>query len=61
MAAGAASNLYYPANDRTGVSLTIENGLVSAAFDGVGNLLQEFVFHHFTTGKPKPASAPSNP
>jgi len=61
MAAGAASNLYYPANDRTGASLTIENGLLSAAFDGAGNFLQEFVFHHFTTGKPKPAPAPSNP
>jgi hypothetical protein len=61
LVAGAASNLYYPANDRTGASLTIENGLVSAAFDGVGNLLQEFVFHHFTTGKPKPAPTASNP
>ena len=61
MAAGAASNLYYPANDRTGASLTIENGLLSVAFDGVGNLLQEFVFHHFTTGKPKLAPSPSNP
>ena len=29
--------------------------------DGVGNLLQEFVFHHFTTGKPKSAPSPSNP
>jgi hypothetical protein len=61
LTAGAASNLYYPANDRTGASLTIENGLLSVAFDGVGNLLQEFVFHHFTTGKPKPPSTPSNP
>jgi len=61
MVAGAASNLYYPANDRTGAALTIENGLVSAAFDGVGNLIQEFVLHRFTTGKPKPAPAPSNP
>jgi len=61
MAAGAASNLYYPSNDRTGASLTVENGLLSVVFDGVGNLLQEFVFHHFTTGKPKPAITPSNP
>jgi hypothetical protein len=60
LAAGAASNLYYPANDRTGASLTIENGLVSAAFDGVGNLLQEFVYHHFTPSlhKQQPPSAP---
>ena len=63
LAGGAASNLYYPANDRTGASLTIENGLLSAAFDGVGNLLQEFVFHRFTPGlaKTKPLPAASNP
>ena len=61
LAAGAASNLYYPANDRTGFALTMENGLLSAAFDGLGNLLQEFVFHHFTSGKPKPAFPSSNP
>jgi hypothetical protein len=61
LAAGAASNLYYPSNDRTGASLTIQNGLISVAFDGLGNLLQEFVFHKVTTGKPKQALNPSNP
>ena len=33
-----------PAN-RNGASLTIENGLLGIAFDGVGNVFQEFVFH----------------
>jgi hypothetical protein len=63
LAAGAASNLYYPAYDRTGASLTIENGLVSAALDGVGNLLQEFVYHHFTPAlhKQQPPSTPAAP
>jgi hypothetical protein len=60
-AAGAASNLYYPANDRTGVGLTLQNGLVSVAFDGVGNMIQEFIYHRFTFGKPKPVPASSNP
>jgi len=61
IAAGAASNLYYPANDRTGLGLTLQNGLISVAFDGVGNLVQEFIFHRVTSGKPKPSSTPSNP
>jgi Carboxypeptidase regulatory-like domain len=62
-AAGAASNLYYPSNDRTGFALTMQNGLISVAFDAFGNLLQEFVFHHFTLTfpKPKPAPTSSNP
>jgi hypothetical protein len=63
LAAGAASNLYYPANDRTGASQMFTNGLLSAAFDGLGNLLQEFVFHKVTMAFPKtkPPSTPSNP
>jgi len=61
LTAGAASNLYYPANDRTGFGLTMQNGLVSVLSDGVGNLIQEFIFHRFTMGKPKPASTSSNP
>jgi hypothetical protein len=63
LAAGAASNLYYPANDRTGLSATFQNGLISAGFDGLGNLLQEFVFHKITIAFPKskPPTPPSNP
>lgn len=51
LAAGAISNLYYPASDRHGASVTITNGLVNAGLDGVSNLVQEFVFNHMTTGR----------
>jgi len=57
IASGAISNTYYPASDRSGAVLTIENGLLNAAEDGFGNLLQEFVFKHISTGIPK--SVPS--
>jgi hypothetical protein len=63
IASGAASNLYYPSNDRTGLSVTLQNGLMSVAFDGMGNLLQEFIFHKITPGIPKtkPPVTPSIP
>jgi len=48
IAGGAASNIYYPASDRTSASTTFENGLVNALLDGAGNLLQEFIFHSIT-------------
>ncbi len=47
---GAISNLYYPASDQNGVALTMENGMLSVAFDGVGNLLQEFVLKKISSG-----------
>jgi hypothetical protein len=53
LGAGAISNIYYPASDRQGASLTLENGFLSIAFDGVGNLLQEFVFRKASSGVPK--------
>jgi hypothetical protein len=49
-ATGAISNLYYPASDRHGAGLTVENGALSVAFDGVGNLLQEFMLKKLSTG-----------
>ena len=50
IASGAISNLYYPASDRQGATLTLENGFLSIAFDGIGNLVQEFLFKPFSTG-----------
>ncbi len=47
---GAISNLYYPASDQSGVALTMENGMLSVAFDGVANLLQEFVLKKISSG-----------
>ncbi len=56
IATGALSNTYYPASEHNGVTLTIENGLLSAASDGVGNVVQEFVFRHLTPHPPTYAS-----
>jgi hypothetical protein len=47
---GAISNLYYPASDRNGAGLTIENGFLDVASDGLGNLLQEFVLKRISPG-----------
>ena len=48
MSAGAISNLYYPAENRQGATLTIENGLLGIAGDALNGLVQEFVLRHFT-------------
>ncbi|SNS22001.1 Carboxypeptidase regulatory-like domain-containing protein [Granulicella rosea] len=53
LTSGAISNAYYPASNRNGVSTTVETGLLAAASDGVGNLIQEFVFKHLTPHAPK--------
>jgi hypothetical protein len=53
--AGALSNLYYPSNNRNGAALTIENGTLGVAFDGIGNVFQEFLLKRFTpTAKDAP-------
>jgi hypothetical protein len=59
LAAGGISNLYYPAADRNGVSLTFENTGLGIAEGAIENLLQEFVVRRFTPklpgfSKPKP-------
>lgn len=59
LAAGGVSNLYYPAADRDGVSLTVENTLLSIGGSAVANLFQEFVVRKLTPrlpnyGSPKP-------
>jgi hypothetical protein len=48
MAAGGISNLYYPARDRGGAQLTIENGLIGIGATAVANLFQEFVVRRLT-------------
>jgi len=49
-ASGAISNLYYPASNRDGAELTIENGFLAIAGNAAGNLLQEFVLKKISTG-----------
>ncbi len=48
LAAGGISNLYYPAKDRNGATLTFENGLIGIGSTAVANVLQEFVVRKFT-------------
>jgi hypothetical protein len=49
LAAGGISNLYYPAKDRNGASLTIENGLLAVAGGAIGNVVQEFFLRKVTS------------
>jgi hypothetical protein len=55
-ASGAISNIYYPASNRTGAGVTVENGLVGLAFNGLGNVIQEFFLRKITPGSRKPAA-----
>jgi Carboxypeptidase regulatory-like domain len=52
--AGAISNLYYPASDRNGAGLTIENALLGLGATAATNLIQEFILKKFTTNVPQP-------
>ena len=52
LSAGALVNLYYPANDRSGVGLTFENGFIAVALDGAQNVIQEFLLKHLTPKVP---------
>jgi hypothetical protein len=48
LSAGAISNLYYPASNRNGPGLTIENGLLGVAGDALNGIFQEFVARRLT-------------
>jgi hypothetical protein len=48
LASGAISNLYYPAADRNGVSLTFENTGIGIGESAVQNLFQEFFLRRLT-------------
>jgi hypothetical protein len=52
IAAGGISNLYYPASDRSGVGLTLENALIGTAGSAVQNIFQEFVVRKLTPRLP---------
>jgi hypothetical protein len=56
-AAGGISNLYYPAANRDGATLTIENTLLNIAGGGVANLFQEFLVRKLTPRVPGSAEA----
>jgi hypothetical protein len=58
LAAGGISNLYYPAENRNGAGLTVENTLIGIGETAATNLLQEFVIRKLT---PNVSHQQSNP
>ena len=57
MASGGISNIYYPAANRNGINLTLENTLYGIAGSAAGNLFQEFLVRKLTPRVPKYANA----
>jgi Carboxypeptidase regulatory-like domain len=57
LAAGGISNLYYPAADRNGASLTFENAILGVASSAVSNLFQEFLVRKLTPKVPNYSSS----
>jgi hypothetical protein len=49
LAAGAVSNLYYPAEDRKGATLTLENAALGLVAGAAGHLAQEFLWGRLTS------------
>lgn len=56
LAAGAISNLYYPAQSREGAGLTFENASIGIGATAAANLVEEFLMRKLTTNV-KPESA----
>jgi hypothetical protein len=50
LGAAGISNLYYPANNRDGVELTIRNSLIGTAAGAAGALFQEFLVKRISRG-----------
>jgi len=57
LAAGGISNLYYPAANRNGASLTFENALIGIGGAAASNVIQEFIVRRFTPHLPPPEPA----
>ena len=57
LAAGGISNLYYPASDRDGASLTFENALINTGASAIANLFQEFLVRKLTPHVPNYSAA----
>jgi hypothetical protein len=58
LASGGISNLYYPASDRNGASLTFENTLIGIGGSAIGNLFQEFLVRKLTPHVPSYSAKP---
>jgi hypothetical protein len=57
LAAGGISNLYYPAQDRSGAGLTFENGAIGIGVTAAYNIFQEFFIRKLTPKVPRQDSA----
>lgn len=53
MAAAGISNAYYPASNRHGAELTVENSLLGTAAGAVGAVFQEFLIKRISRGVPE--------
>ena len=58
LATGALTNYYYPAADRKGIRLTVENAAIGLAAAAAAHLAQEFLFQKLTTRPQGPARPP---
>ena len=58
LATGALTNYYYPAADRKGIRLTVENAAIGLAAAAAAHLAQEFLFQKLTTHPAGPAPPP---
>jgi len=58
LAASAISNLYYPAPNRDGASLTFESAAIGTGFSAASNIIQEFLVRKLT---PRLPPIPTNP
>ncbi|MFZ0956454.1 MAG: carboxypeptidase-like regulatory domain-containing protein [Candidatus Sulfotelmatobacter sp.] len=57
LAAGGISNLYYPAQNRNGPGLTLENGLIGIGSTAAASVFEEFFMKKLTSNVPRnPAS-----
>jgi hypothetical protein len=54
LASGAISNLYYPAEDRKGARLMLENTAIGLGGAAIGHLAQEFLFKKLTSHSHEP-------
>ena len=57
LAAGALTNFYYPARDRRGIRLTLENSAFALGTSALAHLAQEFLFQKVTTHAGRHAGA----
>ena len=58
LAAGGISNLYYPAQDRNGLGLTLESGAIGVGTTAISNLFQEFIIRRLTPSVPNTPAKP---